>query len=46
MLLPGFSAEADSIPWSQVVISGNKENINRNNLGNKNATITTYRNNF
>ena len=37
-LLQGFSADADSILCSQVLISGNKEKMNHNNLGNKNAT--------
>ena len=46
MLLQGFSADADPLPYSRVVISGNKENMNYNNLGNKNATITIYRDHF
>lgn len=36
--MEGYSADADSILCSQVVMSGNKEKINPKNLGNKNAT--------
>ena len=32
MLLQGFFARADSIPFSQVILSGNKEYMNSNNL--------------
>ena len=42
----GFSADADSIPWSRVVISGNKEKMNHNNLGNKNAIINNIQKSF
>ena len=40
MLLQGFSADADSIPWSQVVASGNNEN--HNNLVSSRYTKFSY----
>ena len=46
MLLQGFATDTDSLPCSLVVISENKENMNHNNLKNRNATIKIYRNHF
>ena len=40
MPLQEFSANAVQLPRSKFVISGNRENMNHINLGNKNATIT------
>ena len=44
ILLQGFSADADSIPCSKDLISGSKEKMSHNNLGNKNETKKIYRN--
>ena len=46
MLLQRFATDTDSLPFSLVVISESKENMNHNNLKNKNATIQIYRNHF
>ena len=47
MLLQGFLADTDSILYSQFCyIWGNIDNVNQNNLENKNATIAIYRNHF
>ena len=46
MLLQGFYANPVWIPQSKIATSGNKENVNHTNLGNRNATIIIYRNHF